>query len=691
CAPAPSGCNLDGDGRPSLTCAGGYGLGPGNTKRYATAADSVRCVCSLAQQVGGVCGGDALCSGANDGSYTTLGAAWTAIPAGAFTTPTFIILWSGTHAGDVTMSGSGRTPDAANRLYVGARCAAGVRDAVIVDTPGAAYLIELRKPYTTIEGLRLDTGTSTTAKGIYLTGEFFGEADNVALRHLTITGSGAGSPLAYLSCDGGVYDLDNVLVEEVDVYGNDTATYSQGIRMRRCLGFTIRRTAVCDLESGYVLGDLGYSIDGTSLAGTIERSLALRADQGIRMEGGGTLASLTVDGVHARNNADWGLWFEQRLGLTVRNSRFLSNGNLTTEGGVHLQNSDESLFFNNLFAANSGYGMRAINAAAGAGGAAPWNHSFEFNTFAGNGTSGIYLDGAAGFLIDVPSFRGNLFVDQLGAGVGVSRDFANLAASASENRYNNNVGGNCTCTGTPVPACATATQCLETGDGTPNVNPLHVSAAGKLLPYYLDQITPSPVKDLSALTSVAAGLSARTTKTTGTGCSTAAADLDVGNADLGYHYESCLCEPGEVCDGADTNGVAGIDEGCDNDADGYCEFPTGAYARAAVCTNTAVGAGGNDCCDANGTCNDGGAVAASSINTGASESCDNFDNECDGAPDDGCDDDNDNRCDIVMSKLGGVSVTTCTGTPIAATVGDDCNDATALMSPALAEICGTPA
>lgn len=82
-------------------------------------------------------------------------------------------------------------------------------------------------------------------------------------------------------------------------------------------------------------------------------------------------------------------------------------------------------------------------------------------------------------------------------------------------------------------------------------------------------------------------------------------------------------------------------------------------------------------------CND----TSSSMYPGRPEICDNVDNDCDGSIDEGCDDDDDNHCDAGLLKRGNLIVSTCSSTPISATVGDDCRDSNANVRPGAIEFC----
>jgi hypothetical protein len=91
----------------------------------------------------------------------------------------------------------------------------------------------------------------------------------------------------------------------------------------------------------------------------------------------------------------------------------------------------------------------------------------------------------------------------------------------------------------------------------------------------------------------------------------------------------------EVCDGTDDNCNTGVDEGCDDDGDGYCDATLAFSGSAPVCP-----LGGNDCDDSDPSLSPTGAPEAT---------CDGLDENCNGAVDEGCDDDGDGYCDTSMA------------------------------------------
>jgi hypothetical protein len=136
--------------------------------------------------------------------------------------------------------------------------------------------------------------------------------------------------------------------------------------------------------------------------------------------------------------------------------------------------------------------------------------------------------------------------------------------------------------------------------------------------------------------------------------------VDCDDADPDVH-------PGatEVCDNVDNNCSNGTDEGCDDDADAYCDAGMVVIGTPAVCPF-----GGGDCNDNN-----------NSVSPGATEICDNVDNNCSNGTDEGCDDDGDAYCDDSMVTIG---------TPAVCPYGGgDCDDSPLgdAINPSALEIC----
>ncbi len=133
----------------------------------------------------------------------------------------------------------------------------------------------------------------------------------------------------------------------------------------------------------------------------------------------------------------------------------------------------------------------------------------------------------------------------------------------------------------------------------------------------------------------------------------------------------------EICNDIDDNCASGTDEGCDVDNDDYCDATKTVVGKPATCTKTDGGGGagspGNDCDDSKST-----------INPGASEICDNVDNNCSASTDEGCDDDNDDYCDATMTLT---SATTCSKSVAVGGKGDDCDDSKLAVNLGAIEIC----
>ncbi|MFO0679173.1 MAG: putative metal-binding motif-containing protein [Polyangiaceae bacterium] len=113
----------------------------------------------------------------------------------------------------------------------------------------------------------------------------------------------------------------------------------------------------------------------------------------------------------------------------------------------------------------------------------------------------------------------------------------------------------------------------------------------------------------------------------------------------------------------------------DQDGDGY-----GTSGTTTIACTQPVGYVANS-----SDCND----LSSAVSPAATEICDNVDNNCSGATDEGCDDDNDDHCDKAIAKTA-VSVATCvaSGTSAwAAGSGDDCNDSSTAVYTGRTETC----
>ncbi len=189
---------------------------------------------------------------------------------------------------------------------------------------------------------------------------------------------------------------------------------------------------------------------------------------------------------------------------------------------------------------------------------------------------------------------------------------------------------------------------------------------------------------------------------------------------------------GEICDNVDNNCNGQVDEGCDDDADGYCDsamatagFPTACKFGGGDC-NDLLGSvhpgapevcnGKDDDCDGKTDAKDGdlafddaqpcekqaGVCKGSKKDpslcvdgkwtgctapdyggwSGSFEPleimCDNLDNNCDGQLDEGCDDDADGYCDANMGNSG---ASICKFTAI------DCDDTKASVHPNADEVC----
>lgn len=186
-----------------------------------------------------------------------------------------------------------------------------------------------------------------------------------------------------------------------------------------------------------------------------------------------------------------------------------------------------------------------------------------------------------------------------------------------------------------------------------------------------------------------------------------------GVVDDGKNADSTAFDLGKPCDGEDTdkckkgtwtctankmgsecvNESVSLVEACDgddNDCDGVVDdkWPEVAGGKVTACD----GDDSDKCANGAYMCNNDGLNSVICVESGknVAEVCNGKDDTCDGAIDEGCDDDGDLYCDKNMSVLKGAACSkSVPATDSSSKAGDDCDDNAKAVNPGASEVCNS--
>jgi hypothetical protein len=482
----PPDCDADGDGLPPRSCA----------PPALSGGETVACVCPAPPCADVAC----------QQSFAEPQAALDALS--PLAAPTSVWVFAGEYPGFTTskVSSSALAP-----LRVAAHCPDGERAAAVLRGP-----IIVADDQITLEGFRIDLG-DLAATAVRIDDTADGGGGQVTLRALTITGEALSTARedAYVFAEAvQAAVLDGLVIEEVEIYGGAAGSRNLGILTDGVDSVVVRRTSVCRLDTPGE--DVGLYLNGTGHL--VDRYLGREVDVGAEVLSAGYVVDESlftgcrVAGV-VTNGYDG----------TIKNSRFVDNQN-----GLLSADVANLLVFDNLFARNAGYGAQHARTDACCG----TQEGFYYNTFAGNGATGLTLEGL--LARELWGVSGNLFAGHVSAGSVAFQTINYEVTTAVANLFSGNAI-DCACSGA---ACTSSTDCqndtpLLTGSAVFVDGPGGLSFLLAQAPEQANASAAVDAGDDDAAAACLGGtcLSQRTTSTAFT--------PDSGPADLGFHHPLC--------------------------------------------------------------------------------------------------------------------------------------------------------